>query len=72
LWSMTKKGQQKFWRMKIEKFFGKRYNFRQSLIFFKIGGKSETGEENASWPQGDGRPCLDEVVGGDNLMTHFP
>jgi len=24
LWSMTKKGDQKFWRMKIEKFFGKR------------------------------------------------
>src|SRR6218665_2976792 len=47
LWSMTKKGHQKFWRMKIEKFFGKREKFlkfsTESGNFSKIGGKSETG-----------------------------
>src|SRR6218665_914348 len=52
---MTKKSHQKFWRMKIEKFFWKRYNFenfQQSLnIFRKYGGNLKQGGGNASWPQ---------------------
>src|SRR6218665_3489867 len=46
----------------VEKFFGKRSHFlkfsTESENFSKIGGKSETEEKNASWPQGDGRPCI--------------
>ena len=59
LWSMTKKSQQKFLRMKIQKFFGKRVKFlkfsRKSENFPKIGGNLKQ-RGNASWPQGDGRP----------------
>jgi len=58
---MTKKSHQKFWRMKIENFFGKKRNwenFPQSLTNFpKQRGQSETGG-NASLPQGDGHPSL--------------
>jgi len=46
---------EKFWRMKIGNFLGKD---QIGEIFRENRGKSETGGENASLPQGDGRPCL--------------
>src|SRR6218665_2149275 len=48
LWLMIKK--KKIWREKL-KFCRKSENFSE------IGVKSETGGGNASWSQGDGRPC---------------
>ena len=57
---MTKtKGHQKYWRMKIEKNFGKRYiyeNFPQSENFSKIGGNLKQREMHHGL-RGDGRPC---------------
>ena len=47
-----KESHQKFWRMKIEKMFGK----RESWEYFSEIGESETGG-NASLPQRDGRAC---------------
>src|SRR6218665_123295 len=46
-WWMTKKGHQKFWRMKIEKFLGKKEKFgkfsTESENFSKIGGNLKQG-----------------------------
>ena len=59
MWLMTKKGHQKFWRMKFEKFVGKREKFlkfsTESGNFSKIGGNLKP-EANASWPQGGWTP----------------
>ena len=57
---MTKeKGHQKFWRMKIEKFFGKKVKFvkfsKESEKFSATGWKSETG----------GRKCIIASEGMD-------
>jgi len=58
---MTKKeGHQKFWRMKIENYFGKTQhleNFPRRPNFFRKQEEIWNRGGNASLPQGDGRPC---------------
>src|SRR6218665_3194030 len=60
LWSMTK-GCQKFWRMKIGIFYGKRSNrgnfLRSPKFFSEIGGNVKQGGMHHCL-RGYGRPCL--------------
>src|SRR6218665_2318238 len=60
LWSMIK-GCQKFWRMKIGIFFGKRSNrgnfLRSPKFFSEIGGNVKQGGMHHCL-RGYGRPCL--------------
>src|SRR6218665_1563832 len=57
---MTKKRSSEILADKNGKFFREKVTFlkfsRKSKIFSKIGGNLKQGG-NASWPQGDGRPC---------------
>ena len=59
--SMTKNGHEKFWRMKIEKYFWEKVKLgkfsTESEKFVEIGGKSETGGKRII-ASGDGRLCF--------------
>ena len=71
--SRLKKGHQKFWLMKIGKFFGKRYiwkNFPQSLkCFSEIGGNLKQGV-NASLPQRGWTPLTRGIEWPDRPSAH--
>ena len=68
-----KKGHQKFWRMKIENFWGKG-NILE--IFHRVWKFVENRGEiwnrgNASWPQGDGRPWREVAELRDHACQVF-
>ena len=63
---MTKKGRQKFWQMKCEKFSGKKAKFgkfsAESDKFSGIGGNMKQGVEMHHGLRGDGRPCMANMI----------
>ena len=82
---MTKKRSSEISADENQEIFQEKVQFRkfssQSENFSKIGEKSETGG-NASWSQGDGRPCLymyvllycmvaGHLVSGAQQMTEY-